>query len=108
MWPVKESLFLSSEGSSFLSVLVQCMDKRDTAGCAIVRWKRQYSRPSGNYIPSCREQDSQPLGTAFSIHREIKASVVECFWLTAFCLASKLGRRVLERMEGFPENVKIA
>lgn len=50
MWPVKESLFLSSEGSSYLSVLVLCMDKRDTAGCTIVSG-------SGN-IPD-------RLGTAF-------------------------------------------
>ena len=42
--------FLSSEGSPFLSVLVLCMDKRDTAGCTIVSG-------SGN-IPDC-------LGTAF-------------------------------------------
>ena len=74
MWPVKESLFLSSEGSSFLSVLAQCMDKRDTAGCTIVSGSGNIpdrlgiAFPAvGNRIPSRWEQRSPYIGKSTQV-----------------------------------------
>ena len=61
--------FLSSEGSSFLSVLVLCMDKRDTAGCTIVSGSGNIpdrlgtAFPAvGNRIPSRWEQEYRRCG----------------------------------------------
>ncbi len=61
--------FLSSEGSPFLSVLVLCMDKRDTAGCTIVSGSGNIpdrlgtAFPAvGNRIPSRWEQRSRYIG----------------------------------------------
>ena len=65
MWPVKESLFLSSEGSSFLSVLVLCMDKRDTAGCTIVSGSGNIPDRLGTAFPTVWELHSQLSGTGF-------------------------------------------
>lgn len=74
MWPVKESLFLSSEGSSFLSVLVLCMDKRDTVGCTIVSGignipdRLGTAFPAvGNRIPSRWEQRSRYIGKSTQV-----------------------------------------
>ena len=66
--------FLSSEGSSFLSVLVLCMDKRDTAGCTIVSGSGNIpdrmgtAFPAvGNRIPSRWEQRTRYIGKSMQV-----------------------------------------
>lgn len=59
--------------------------------CGVSLTAMEHSQPVGNAVPRHRESDSQALGTPFPAIGKTFLFVVQCFRLTAFHPAFKLG-----------------
>ena len=62
-----------------------------TLPCGVSLTAMEHSQPVGNTVPRHRESDSQALGTPFPAIGKTFLFVVQCFRLTAFHPAFKLG-----------------